>query len=53
MSTLIDKEEALLAVLSQIKRNHGKGSVMRLGQCRAVDVEAVPTGSLELDLALV
>ncbi len=49
---VIDKEKALLAALSQIEKSYGKGSVMKLGQRRAVDVEAIPTGSLGLDLAL-
>ncbi|MFP3017823.1 MAG: ATPase domain-containing protein, partial [Candidatus Tisiphia sp.] len=49
---VIDKERALLAALSQIEKSYGKGSVMKLGQRPAVDVEAIPTGSLGLDLAL-
>lgn len=49
----MDKQKALEAALSQIERNFGKGSVMKLGQEGAlVDVEAVPTGSLGLDIAL-
>lgn len=49
----MDKKKALDAALSQIERNFGKGSVMKLGQEGAlVDVEAVPTGSLGLDIAL-
>lgn len=48
----LDKEKALSAALSQIEKNFGKGSVMKLGQRRAVDVEAVSTGSLGLDIAL-
>jgi len=48
----MDKEKALSAALSQIEKSYGKGSVMKLGQRRAVDVEAIPTGSLGLDLAL-
>lgn len=49
---VIDKERALLAAVSQIEKSYGKGSVMKLGQRPAVDVEAIPTGSLRLDLAL-
>ncbi|MDR0329987.1 recombinase RecA [Candidatus Tisiphia endosymbiont of Empis tessellata] len=49
---VIDKERALLAAVSQIEKSYGKGSVMKLGQRPAVDVEAIPTGSLGLDLAL-
>jgi len=48
-----DKKRALEAALSQIDRNFGKGSVMRLGQReKAVEAEAVSTGSLGLDIAL-
>lgn len=49
---MMDKEKALLAAIGQIEKSYGKGSVMRLGQRRAVDIEAVPTGSLGLDIAL-
>jgi recombination protein RecA len=48
----MDKQKALEAALSQIERNFGKGSIMKLGQQTAVEVEAVPTGSLGLDIAL-
>ncbi|MCC8417720.1 MAG: recombinase RecA [Rickettsia endosymbiont of Bryobia graminum] len=48
----MDKEKALQAALSQIEKNYGKGSVMKLGQRRAVNIEAIPTGSLGLDIAL-
>ena len=49
----MDKQKALDAALSQIERAFGKGSIMRLGQReQAVDIEAVSTGSLGLDLAL-
>jgi len=48
----MDKKKALEAALSQIDRAFGKGSVMRLGQNRAIEVEAIPTGSLGLDIAL-
>ncbi len=48
-----DKKRALEAALSQIDRAFGKGSVMRLGQReKAVDADAVSTGSLGLDIAL-
>ena len=48
-----DKKRALDAALSQIDRAFGKGSVMRLGQReKAVDTDAVSTGSLGLDIAL-
>jgi recombination protein RecA len=49
----MDKEKALEAAISQIERGFGKGSIMRLGQNeKAVEVEAIPTGSLGLDIAL-
>jgi recombination protein RecA len=49
----MDKQKALEAALSQIERNFGKGSVMRLGKNeQPVEVEAVSTGSLGLDIAL-
>src|SRR5437660_1100570 len=48
-----DKKRALEAALSQIDRAFGKGSVMKLGQReKAVDADAVSTGSLGLDIAL-
>ncbi len=50
--TGMDKQKALQAALSQIERAFGKGSVMKLGDNRAIEVEAVPTGSLGLDIAL-
>ena len=48
----MDKQRALDAALGQIERAFGKGSVMRLGDGAAVEVEAIPTGSLGLDMAL-
>src|SRR6201991_1491657 len=49
----MDKTKALSAALSQIERQFGKGSVMKLGKNdRSMDVETVPTGSLGLDIAL-
>jgi recombination protein RecA len=49
----MDKQKALESALAQIERNFGKGSVMKLGQRGAVmDIEAIPTGSLGLDIAL-
>ena len=48
----MDKKKALEAALSQIDRAFGKGSVMKLGDNRAIEVEAIPTGSLGLDIAL-
>ncbi|HAW53959.1 MAG TPA: recombinase RecA, partial [Hyphomonas sp.] len=48
----VDKQKALETALGNIERSFGKGSVMRLGDKKVMDVEAVPTGSLGLDIAL-
>ncbi len=49
----MDKEKALSAALSQIEKAFGRGSIMRLGQDHpGMDVEAISTGSLSLDIAL-
>ena len=47
-----DKKKALQTALSQIEKNFGKGTVMRLGDRPEMNVDAVPTGSLALDAAL-
>ncbi|MBA4012060.1 MAG: recombinase RecA [Phenylobacterium sp.] len=47
-----DKQRALEAAIAQIDRAFGKGSVMKLGEKSHIEVEAVSTGSLGLDLAL-
>jgi recombination protein RecA len=48
----MDKEKALAAALGQIERSFGKGSIMRLGEAASIEVEAISTGSLGLDIAL-
>ena len=49
----MDKHKALEHALAQIEKHFGKGSIMRLGaQRHRIDVEAIPTGSLGLDIAL-
>ena len=48
----MDKSKALETALGQIERNFGKGSIMRLGKNPAMDIEALSTGSLSLDVAL-
>src|ERR1700704_240935 len=49
----MDKTKALSAALSQIERQFGKGSVMKLGKNdRSMDIETISTGSLGLDVAL-
>jgi len=49
---VMDKTKALDAALAQIERSFGKGSIMKLGQEQAVEIDAVSTGSLGLDIAL-
>ena len=46
------KDAALTAAMSQIEKQFGAGSVMRLGEKAAIPVETIPTGALALDLAL-
>ena len=48
----VDKAKALETALLQIEKQFGKGAVMRLGQNAAMQVDAIPTGSLSLDMAL-
>ena len=49
----MDKDKALETALSQIERNFGKGSIMKLGQDNPViDIESISTGSISLDIAL-
>lgn len=52
MVAAADREKALKAALSQIEKQHGKASVMRLGEREAVKIAAIPTGSVALDIAL-
>ena len=47
-----DREKALEAALAQIEKQHGKGSVMRLGDRTRQPMEVIPTGSIALDVAL-
>ena len=47
-----EKRKALEVALSQIEKQFGKGSVMKLGEYQAMNVEAIPTGALGLDKAL-
>ena len=48
----MEKDKALAAALSQIEKNYGKGSVMKLGHKISMNVESIPTGSIGLDIAL-
>ena len=52
MSIDNDKKKALEAALGQIEKQFGKGSVMKLGDVSAMNIEAIPTGALSLDVAL-
>jgi recombination protein RecA len=47
-----EKNKALESALGQITKRYGDGSIMRLGDAQAMQVEVIPTGSLSLDLAL-
>ncbi|MGM0508311.1 MAG: recombinase RecA [Fusobacteriota bacterium] len=46
------KERALELALKQIRKDHGKGSIMKLGERPSVDLDSIPSGSINLDLAL-
>ena len=48
----MDKLKSLETTISQIERNFGKGSVMRLGEREVVEIDAISSGSLSLDVAL-
>src|SRR4051812_17522762 len=52
MSQAPDREKALELALAQIEKNHGKGSVMRLGEEVRQPISVIPTGSIALDVAL-
>ena len=47
-----EKKRALEAAMGQIEKQFGKGSVMKLGEFQAMNIEAIPTGALGLDIAL-
>lgn len=52
MANQEDKQKALAAALGQIEKQFGKGSIMKLGDTQTLDVDAISTGSLGLDMAL-
>lgn len=52
MNENLEKKKALEMAMSQIEKQFGKGSVMKLGEFKAMEVEAIPTGALSLDMAL-
>ena len=47
-----EKKKALEMAMSQIEKQFGKGSVMKLGEFKAMEIESIPTGALSLDIAL-
>lgn len=49
---MADKKKALETAIAQLEKQYGKGTVMRLGESAALNVEAIPTGSISLDIAL-
>ena len=48
---MADKQKALETAIAQLEKQYGKGTVMRLGQNVAMNVEAISTGSMALDVA--
>jgi len=52
MAATADREKALATALQQSEKQHGKGSIMRLGEQETVKIAAIPTGSVALDVAL-
>ena len=48
---MADKQKALETALEKIEKAYGKGSIMRLGQANGLNVEAISTGSISLDVA--
>jgi recombination protein RecA len=52
MASSFDRDKALDVALAQIEKQHGKGSVMRLGERAATPIAVIPTGSIALDVAL-
>ncbi len=47
-----EKQKAIEAAMGQIEKQFGKGSIMKLGEFKTMNVEAIPTGALSLDIAL-
>ncbi len=52
MSDNSERRKALEMAMGQIEKQFGKGSVMKLGEFKAMEIEAIPTGALSLDIAL-
>jgi recombination protein RecA len=51
-ATSEEKKKALEHAMSMIEKTYGAGAIMRLGQQQKIDIDAIPTGSMTLDLAL-
>ncbi|MBQ1237205.1 MAG: DNA recombination/repair protein RecA, partial [Oscillospiraceae bacterium] len=49
---MVDKQKAIETAISQIEKQFGKGAIMKLGATASLNVEAISTGSVSLDLAL-
>ncbi len=47
-----EKKKALDTAIAYIEKQFGKGAIMKLGEAKAMDIEAIPTGSMTLDMAL-
>ena len=52
MAENVERKKALDVALGQIEKQFGKGSIMRLGEYKAMEIDAIPTGALSLDMAL-
>ena len=51
-STNEEKQKALAMALSGIEKQFGKGALMKLGESQVMDIQVIPTGCMELDMAL-
>lgn len=52
MTDAEEKKKALDTAIAYIEKQFGKGAIMKLGEAKAMDIEAIPTGSMTLDMAL-
>jgi len=52
MAKADDRDRALDLAIGQIERQFGKGSIMKMGEAHAMQIESIPTGGIALDLAL-
>ncbi|MGL5000554.1 MAG: recombinase RecA [Cetobacterium sp.] len=52
LETVTDKSKALETALKQIRKDFGEGSIMKLGENQGMNIEVIPTGSINLDIAL-